>query len=178
MSHSSVVMPTTLSRLRWFMFGGASTYLEALLPSMTTPLLEKNLRFGSAKFDFFENGVSLNVHPHEGAKQYALGIPVLSSVVDLTLDDRTQSPRLTEHAQWRIILGTFNGVKTLHVGSALVFPVSRSLRLDEGEPTPTPELLPELQELSYYSTSDASDPFAAFINARQNSGRPVNLIRR
>jgi hypothetical protein len=46
------------------------------------------------------------------------------------------------------------------------------------EPTPTPELLPELKELSYYSIIDASHSFAPFINARQDSGRPVTLIRR
>ena len=38
------------------------------------------------------------------------------------------------------------------------------------------ELLPELQEL-IYSRSDDDDAFTPFIDARQNTGRPVNLIK-
>jgi hypothetical protein len=39
--HAPIMTPVTLPNLRWFVFKGVSAYLEALLPRMTTPLLEK-----------------------------------------------------------------------------------------------------------------------------------------
>ena len=38
--HSPIMTHITLPNLRKFVFGGASVYLEALLPHMTTPLIE------------------------------------------------------------------------------------------------------------------------------------------
>jgi hypothetical protein len=226
MLHSSIMVPATLPNLRWFMFGGASTYLEALLPSMTTPLLEKftiyfpaqstfstpsllqfmrttgNLRFPIAKLVFREQDVAVVMFPHEGAKTYSFLMhvrcstlaaqvssmaqicdvlsPVFSSAVDLTLTDEGHEFYFAEHPEWRRLLGSFNGARTLHVISVFIWSVSRSLKFDDHdrEPTPTPELLPELKELSYSSAIDVSSLFAPFINTRRDSGRPVTLIRR
>ncbi|KAI9510341.1 hypothetical protein F5148DRAFT_599245 [Russula earlei] len=85
----------TLPNLRWFGFGGASAYLEALLPRITLPLLEKlqlnfpheptfsvsnllqfmstarNLRLNSIKFNFDDSGIEVTAYPHEGAKMYS-----------------------------------------------------------------------------------------------------------
>jgi glycosylphosphatidylinositol transamidase (GPIT) subunit GPI8 len=47
--------------------------------------------------------------------------------------------------------------------------------LDDGE-HPL-DLLPELQELTYSGNSNTSDVFTSFINARQNAGRPMILVR-
>jgi len=77
-----------LPNLQSFVFWGVSAYLEALLPRMTTPLLEKlcvhffnqlrfavpcllqfiiateNLRFISAKFVFYHGAVVAFIHSH------------------------------------------------------------------------------------------------------------------
>jgi hypothetical protein len=68
-------------------------------------------------------------------------------------------------------------VEILHVGIGddFVGQLSRSLRLEDGEPLL--ELLPELKELSYSAIDDDDAAFTAFIDARQNAGRPVTLIR-
>jgi len=75
--------------------------------------------------------------------------------------------------RWREVLKAFTNMKTLHVHDSLIRPISGSLQLDDGE-SPM-ELLPELKEI-YCSTHDnAGDAFAPFINARQNTGRPIVL---
>ncbi len=53
--------------------------------------------------------------------------------------------------------------------------LARCLRLEDGE-LPL-ELLPELQELTYYESGSADDGFTSFIDARQNAGRPLTLVR-
>ena len=40
------------------------------------------------------------------------------------------------------------------------------------------ELLPELQELTYFGRGDTSNAFTPLINAFQNAGRPLTLVRR
>jgi hypothetical protein len=85
-------MPTmthvTHRNLRWFMFNGTSTYLEGVLPHITTPLLERfqilffdqrttfvphlrqfvgatdKLRYKRARVRFKENVVSMGMYPH------------------------------------------------------------------------------------------------------------------
>jgi hypothetical protein len=95
-----------LPNLRWFGFCGVSAYLEALLPRMTTPSLEKleigffnqltfsvphllqfistkeNLRFRSAEFQFSPWALTMLVYPHHGAKTYTFGMDVLSTHLD------------------------------------------------------------------------------------------------
>jgi len=96
----------TLPSLRWFGFKGTSAYLEALLPWITTPLLEKfqivffnqlvfliphllhfmwtieNLRFCSATIVFSSNGVSMGVSPREGTSVYPFHLHVICEHLD------------------------------------------------------------------------------------------------
>jgi hypothetical protein len=96
--HVPIASKIALPRLRWFGFDGANTYLEALLPRMTTPLLEKltlgffieltfpvphllhfvkkvkDLKCGSAKISLFNWGVLMKIYPHEGAKTYVFKV--------------------------------------------------------------------------------------------------------
>ena len=78
---------------------------------------------------------------------------------------------------WRELLGSFGNVTTLRVEYDLIVQLSRALQPGEGE-SPT-ELLPELQEISYTTITNAFslDAFAPFIDARQKAGRPVTLAR-
>ena len=218
----------TLPNLRWFGFGGISAYLEAILPWMTTPLLEKlqimfshqltfsvprllqfmntteNLRLRSATLAFYHWAVTMRVYPHEGARMYALYSHVtgrhldwqvasaaqifnalgaiFSTVEDLTLEYWRHSILLewrdeADRMQWRDMLRPFSNLKTLHVGHELIEGLSRSLQVYDGE-SPM-ELLPGLKELSYTAAADddAVDAFTAFINAHQNAGHPVTLVR-
>ena len=73
------------------------------------------------------------------------------------------------------LLRPFVNVKSLRVNHRLVKEFSRSLQLDDGE-LPL-EILPELQELTY-SAGSFDVTFASFIDARQNAGHPVSLVRR
>jgi hypothetical protein len=81
----------TLPNLCWFAFRGVNTYLEVLLPQMTTPLLEKlqiiffdqltlsipcllefinttaNLRFSSAEVIFNDKAFHIRLYPLEDA---------------------------------------------------------------------------------------------------------------
>ena len=216
----------TLPHLRWFAFRGDSAYLEALLPQMTTPLLEKlqvivfnqltlsipcllhfmnaaaNLKFTSAEVTF-DDFLNVRLYPPEGAAlnasfiqvecpylelQVAVAVQIsdqlraiLSPVVYLTFKYRAVSSLSgdgeTERTQWREILRSFSNVKTLRVPNALVWDLSQALRSADGE---SPEdLLPELKELEYAMTDEVrvKDAFGAFIVARQNSGRPITLLR-
>jgi hypothetical protein len=67
-------------------------------------------------------------------------------------------------------------VKTLRVDEVLVEELSRCLELGDGE-LPL-ELLPELQELTYFGSGNTGDAFTSFIGARQDAGRPLTLVRR
>jgi hypothetical protein len=65
-------------------------------------------------------------------------------------------------------------VKALRIGNGLVQEISRCLRLEDGELLL--ELLPELEELTYFGSRDTGDAFTSFIDARQSAGRPVALV--
>jgi hypothetical protein len=93
-----IMMRVTLSNLRWLAFQGASAYLEALLPQVTIPLLEKlqvyffnqlthsiphlqqfmstagNLRLKTATLTFHKDYSTVMAYPYEGAKMYALAM--------------------------------------------------------------------------------------------------------
>ena len=106
---------------------------------------------------------------------------VFSPVEHLYLRHEVHSQSSEEHNQvdrieWRKLLRLYNNVKTLYVGDGLIEELSRCLQLEDGE-LPL-ELFPELQELTYVGSSDAGDAFTSFIDARQNIGRPVTLVRR
>jgi len=92
--------PIALPNLRWLGFKGASDYLEAVLPQITTPLLERleisflnqlifsiphlqqfmdeaeNFNFGNAILTFHEESLCMNAYPTEGAMVYALHLEV------------------------------------------------------------------------------------------------------
>ena len=97
----------TLPNLRCFGFRGVSAYLEALLPRMTTPLLQRlqiiffnqltytvphllqfistkeNLKFRSAEFLFSPQTFSMLLYPHHGSEAYNFGMEVVSTPFDL-----------------------------------------------------------------------------------------------
>ena len=107
--HTRFITHVNLPNLRWFVFQGTSPYLEALLPGMTTPLLEKlkialfgqltfsvsyllrfmitteNLILSRASFNFYRWGVTVWVYPHERAKMYAFYVRVLCKESDQQL---------------------------------------------------------------------------------------------
>ena len=162
-----------------------------------------NLRFKNVRFNFSNRNVDVKVYPHEEADTYALLIivycchldwqvssvaqifnalsPVLSAVEHLTFEHEFHSQSSEEHnevdpTEWRKILRSFRNVKTLRTTTGLVEELSRCLQLDDEE-LPL-ELLPELQELTYSGSGDTSYAFTPFIDARQNAGRPLTVVRR
>jgi hypothetical protein len=105
---------------------------------------------------------------------------VFSTVENLTLEHQVHGQSSEEHndvdrIEWRNLLKSFRNVKTLRIEHGLVEDLCHCLRLEDGE-LPL-ELLPELQELTYFGSRDTGDAFTPFIDARQNAGRPVTLVR-
>ena len=107
--------------------------------------------------------------------------PLFSTVVDLTLDYRSQKPSLDQHnqsdrTQWRQLLGSFGNVRTLRVHDGLVGEVSHCLASD-GEPVL--EILPNLKTLvsSMGRSRDGDEKtFAKFVHDREVAGLPIDLI--
>ena len=159
----------------------------------------RNLRIKTATFGFLEELLRVTVYPHAGARVHTLHMDlggrhldwqvvsaaqvfntlrtVFSAVEQLILaynrhNVSSEWNNEADRARWRELLGSFGNVKTLRVEYGLVEQVDRALQPGEGE-SPT-ELLPELQELSYRGTLRA---FTLFVEARQNAGRPVTLVR-
>jgi len=206
---------------------GVGAYLGALFRRITTPRLEKleiwffnqptfsiprllpfvnaadNLRFKSAKFNFFNKRVDVEMYPHEEAEMYVLSItvncchldwqvssvaqisnslsPTLFAVEHLTLEHEVHSQSSEEHnevdrTEWHKLLRSFRNVKTLRIAEGLVEELSRCLEFDDGE-LPL-DLLPELQELTYSGSGKAGNRFTSFIDARQDTGRSITLVRR
>jgi hypothetical protein len=105
---------------------------------------------------------------------------MFSAVEHLTLEHEEHSLSSEEHnevdhTEWLRLLRSFSNVKTFRIDNGLVEELSRCLELDDGE-LPL-GLLPELQELTYSGSGDTGDAFTSFIDARQNAGRPVTLVR-
>jgi hypothetical protein len=103
-----------------------------------------------------------------------------SAVEHLTLEHEVYSQSSEEHnnvdqIEWRNSLRPFSNVKTLHINNGLAEELARCLRLKDGE-LPL-ELLPELQELTYFGSRDTGDAFTPFIDARKYVGRSVTLVR-
>jgi hypothetical protein len=108
---------------------------------------------------------------------------VFSAIEHLILDHKESSRSSEEdfevevdRTDWHKLFRPFSNVKYLLVNDGLVEEFSRYLRLDDGELPP--ELLPKLQELTYSGSSNTDDAFASFIDARQNVGHHVSLVRR
>ena len=90
--HTPVSLRATLPNLRVFSFAGVTAFLEALLPRITTPLLDKfrvrfihhpslsvpsflpfmtateKLRFSNAGFIFYHEAVAMLLYPHVGSQ--------------------------------------------------------------------------------------------------------------
>ena len=157
--------------------------------------------FRSAGFIFSNERVYVEVNP-PGAKTFTFSMNVdcwhldwqvssvaqifnalsqrFSAVEHLTLTHHIHSLSSEEHneverTEWRKLLRSFSNVKTLCVHRGFVGEISRCLLSENGE-HPL-ELLPELQELTYSGSGNAGDVFTPFINARQNAGRPIALIK-
>jgi hypothetical protein len=163
----------------------------------------KTLRFDRAKFHFYSKQVYVEVNPPETnmpvdafsiivdcwhldwqvssvAQIFNALSQIFSAVEHLTLAHKVHSLSSEEHnevdrTEWRKLLKSFSNVKTLLIDGGLVGELSRCLRLENGE-HPL-ELLPELQELRYSGSGNSNDAFTSFIDARQNAGRPVTLIK-
>jgi hypothetical protein len=163
----------------------------------------ENLRFDRAKFNFNSERVYVRVNPPEAnmpmdvfsiiidcwhldwqvssVAQISNALSeIFSTVEDLTLSYKVHSRSSEEHnevdrTEWHKLLSSFSNVKTLRVHRGLVGELSRCLRLDDGE-HPL-ELLPELQKLTYSGSGNANNAFTSFVDARQNAGRPVTLIK-
>jgi hypothetical protein len=171
--------------------------------SIPLTAVAENFRLDSANLRFTDSQVDATVHPHGKPKMYAFAIVVLcchldwqvsfaaqisnslnqifSAVEHLNLVHNVHRRSSEEHnqvdrAEWRRLLRPLRNVKTLQIARGLVADLSRCLKLEDGE-LPL-ELLPELQELTYSRTGNAGDGFTPFIDARQNAGRPVKLVRR
>ena len=167
--------------------------------------MSENLRFRSAQLSFGDDGVTITACPHEtvALSPFSLRIlnarfdlqvssvarilyvlsPVFSSVVDLTLKYQRcsceawaecQNENEADLARWRTILRSFHNVDTLRIPSDLVTVLSRSLQPNGESPM---DLFPRLKELIYSASSMTGDAFTGFIDARQNAGCPVTLIR-
>jgi hypothetical protein len=164
----------------------------------------ENPRFDRVKFEFFSERVYVGVNPPEtNMPDDAFSINIdcwhldwqVSSVAQIfnalsqifpavehitLLAHGVHSRSSEEHnevepSEWRKLLRSFSNVKTLDIDDGLVNGLSRCLRLDDEE-HPL-ELLPELQELTYSGGGNANDAFTSFVDARQNAGRPVTLIK-
>ena len=162
-----------------------------------------NLRFDRAKLNFGSDRIHVNFNPPEtnvsvppvfinvdcwhldwqvsSVAQIFNALSQIFSVVEyLTLSYGDHSRSSEEHnevdrTEWRKLLRPFSIVKTLRIEDGLVRELSRCLRLEDGE-DPL-ELLPELQELTYSGSGNANDAFTPFVDARQNAGRPITLIK-
>jgi hypothetical protein len=161
----------------------------------------ENLRFDSAVIMFKDKEIYV-LMSFRGAKAYVFDVrvdcwhldwqvssaaqisnalsQVFSPVEHLALEHKVHNQSSEEHNDvdrivWRNLLRSFINVKTLGVEGGLVEELSDCLRLEDGV-LPL-ELLPELQELTYSGSRDIGDAFTSFIDARQNAGRPVALIR-
>jgi hypothetical protein len=187
-----------LEKLGFQLFHQLTFFVPHLLQFINTA---ENLRFDSVKFGFSKGEVHVEVYSPE-AKVHTLQMKVrcwhldwqvssvaqifnslsqiFSKVEDLTLQHEVHIRSSEEHnevdlTEWHKLLRSFSNVKTLRVDDDLVEELFCSLRLDDKE-HPL-ELLPELQELRYSGSGGTGDAFTSFIEARQNAGRPVTVVR-
>ena len=160
-----------------------------------------NLRFDSARFDFSDDNVLVTFPLGHNFVSYVVSIRVdcwhldwqVSSIVQifnfpsqmfsalehLTLKRVEHNSSSEEHnevdrTEWRRLLSPFSNVKTLRMNDGLVEELSLCLQSEDGEHAL--ELLPELQELRYSGSGNTGGAFNSFINARQNAGRPINVV--
>ena len=187
-----------LEKLEILFFSQLTFFVPRLHQLINT---SENLRFDSVRFRFSNKGVSVALYLRE-VETVALVIDVkcwhldwqvssmvqisnslgqvFSAVDHLMLGHAVHNHSSEEHnvidrTEWRELLRPFNNVKTLWIPKGLVEGLSRCLQLEDGE-LPL-ELLPELQELTFPRNDNNHDAFTLFINARQNAGRAVTVVR-
>jgi hypothetical protein len=114
LSRTPIVSRATLPNLRWFGFQGASAYLEALLPRVTMPLIERlqvsffnqltysiphlqqfmgtaeNLRLNTATLTFLLDHLTVVAYPHKGAKMFTLVMAIGGRHLDWQVVSTTQ----------------------------------------------------------------------------------------
>jgi hypothetical protein len=154
-----------------FCFGSERVYVKVNPPETNVPLAAFSINVYCRHLD---QQVSSVAHIFNALSQ------ILSVVEHLTLAHKVHNQSSEEHnevdrTEWHKLLRSVSNVNTLRVHRGLVGELSRCLRLEDGE-HPL-ELLPELQELTYSGTGNADNAFTPFIDARQNAGRPVALIK-
>jgi hypothetical protein len=163
-----------------------------------------NLRLKTATLTVHKDYLYVKTYPHKGARMCTVSMllggrhldwqvasaaqvfntlnAVFSAVEHLTLEYASDRISISsewnneaDRTQWRELLGSFGNVKTFFVDGELVGQLSCALQPCEGE-SPT-ELLPELQELSYFAIGPSHNAFTLFVDARQKVGRPVTVVR-
>ena len=185
-----------LEKLQIIFFHQFTFFVPHFLEFMNTT---ENLSFDSANFEFSRRRVCMEVYsryPRGETKMYALSItvyckhldwqvssmaqissslsPMFSAVKNLTLKywKHSRSYNEVDPIEWFKLFSSFNGVRSLCIDDGLVEELSRCLQSDNNN-----DFLPELKELAYSSSGDTGDPFTSFIDACQNAGRPVTLVR-
>jgi hypothetical protein len=189
-----------LEKLEIIFFNQPTFFIPHSLQFINTT---ENLRYNSAGLGFSDENFMAFFCPHEEFEMYAASIFVdcchldmqvssaaqifnslsqmFSAVEHLTFEHEEHTRSSEEHNQvdtteWRRLLSPFRNVKTLRVADGLIEELSRCLQLEDGEPPL--ELLPGLRELRYSGSGDTGDRFTSFIDARQNTDRPISLVRR
>ena len=187
-----------LEKLEVYFFNQLAYPIPRLSEFMSTA---GNFRLIATTLIFYEHYLHIMAYPREGARVHTFSISLhgnhlnwqvasaaqifhaigakFSAVEHLTLqyDRYFPSPMHNDEAygtQWREILRTFINVETISIDDGLIGQLSLSLQPFEGESFT--ELLPELQELTCYSTNPSHYTFTQFIVARQMAGRPVTVI--
>ena len=190
-----------LETLQVYFFDQPTYFIPHLQQFMGTA---RNLRLKTATLAFREDYLYVTAYPRKGSRMYTFSMilgsghlnqqiesaatvfhtlrTVLAAVEHLALEREYDGSVIAlvwdnqnNRTRWRELLRTFNNVKTLRVDRRLVEELSSALQPGEGE-SPT-EVLPELQELSYFALGDLDSAFTVFKNARKEVGRPVNVVR-
>lgn len=163
----------------------------------------RHLGFDSVKVTFAPYEILVGVNRREDSAGYVLSMGVIqrwpldlqvSSMAQIfdsigqiffsveylafEYDDIYEVRSVFDRTEWRRLLRPFCNAKTFHIDEELVEGLSHILRVGDGEDSL--EVLPELRELTYSGSSDSEtgEAFAPFIDARQNAGHPVTLVRR
>jgi len=191
-----------LEMLRIDFFNQLTFSLPRLLRFVDTSYNTENFTFDCVKFKFSDEEVNVEMCLLAEAKmhvlKHALSIIVncchldwqvssaaqisnslstmFSAVEHLTLEHRPHDQSSEEHnevdrTEWHKLLSSFSNVKTLDIADGLVEELSHCLESDDGE-LPL-EMLPELQELTYFGSDDSTAAFTSFVEGRQNAGHPI-----
>jgi hypothetical protein len=154
-----------------FWFESKQVYVVVNPPDINMPMAAFSIKVGCWHLDWQVSSVA---HIFNAPSQISSGVEYLTLLHELH-SRSSEEHNVVDRTEWRKLLRSFSNVKTLQVHRGLVRKLSHCLRLEDGE-HPL-ELLPELQKLTYSGSSNANDAFTSFIDARQNAGRPVILMK-